>query len=372
MKIKFISVLIILILIISLSGCKMPGLSGDEGEDQGDQVLTAAAETVDAHMTEQVISSALTLQAEVEAQDGEGEAQDEGEEEGEGEGEEPPTEEPVVETTEPPPPTEVPTNTNTPEPAGPTPTDVPCNKADFITDVTIPDDTEIAPGATFDKIWRLKNVGSCEWTTGYDLVYDHGDRMNAPDDIDFTGSVQPGQTVDLAVSLTAPTEGGTYRADFKLRSSDGIVFGIGDSGNSSFYVRIVVDEPTVTPTSTETSTPTPDPRPDLHITGFVLDPSTPTKGDVVHVTITVMNQGNSASGPYTVEWWAGSNYSTPACSWPVSSSNPGGGRVLECDYAGYPSTYASITTVAKVDPAGVVDESDETNNESSMVISVDP
>ena len=55
-------------------------------------MLTAAAETVAAHMTEQVISSALTLQADVEG-DG-GEDQEEQGEEGD-EVEEPPTLEPT-------------------------------------------------------------------------------------------------------------------------------------------------------------------------------------------------------------------------------------------------------------------------------------
>lgn len=370
-----IRILIILILITALSGCNFPGQSEDGETNQGDQVLTAAAETVAAHMTEQVISSALTLQAEVANAGGEDEDQGEGEEGDDGgEADEPPTETPVVETTEPPP--QDPTNTDTPEPSGPTATGVPCNKAAFVEDVTISDDTEIAPGGIFEKTWRLKNVGSCEWTSGYDLIYDHGDRMNAPDNVDFAGSVQPNQTVDLTVTLTAPTDGGTYRADFKLRSSDGIVFGIGNSGNSSFYVRIVVGDPTITPTETATNTPTPTstatlvPKPDLQITGFVLDPATPIKGQPVHVTITVMNKGNAPSGQYHVEWWPGQNYASPACTFNVDNSNANGGRVLECDYAGYPSWYPSIVTVATVDPENVVDELDETNNVSTMEIEV--
>jgi len=44
-----------------------------------------------------------------------------------------------------------------PPPAG-------CDRAQFISDVTVPDGTTFAPGATFTKTWRLKNSGTCTWT----------------------------------------------------------------------------------------------------------------------------------------------------------------------------------------------------------------
>jgi hypothetical protein len=47
----------------------------------------------------------------------------------------------------------------------PTLTPVPCDRAAFVADVTVPDGTNFAPGTTFVKTWRLKNNGSCTWTT---------------------------------------------------------------------------------------------------------------------------------------------------------------------------------------------------------------
>ncbi len=135
----------------------------------------------------------------------------------------------------------------------------PCNWAGFIADVTIPDNTQIATGSAFTKIWRLQNLGSCTWTSGYRLTYSHGDRMNAPDNQSITaGSVPPGAMVDISVSLLAPSTPGTYQGNFLLRSSDGYAFGIGGNANESFWVRIVaIDANTATPTATHASSSTP-------------------------------------------------------------------------------------------------------------------
>jgi hypothetical protein len=141
----------------------------------------------------------------------------------------------------------------------------PCNWAAFISDITIPDNSQITAGSTFRKIWRLQNLGSCSWTSGYRLTYSHGDRMSAPDNLSITtGSVPPGGFLDVAVDLVAPSTPGTYQGDFMLRSPDGYVFGIGGAANQSFWVKIVVvntntDTPTVTltPSNTPTHTLTP-------------------------------------------------------------------------------------------------------------------
>src|ERR1051326_6274102 len=55
-----------------------------------------------------------------------------------------------------------------------------CDAAAFVNDVTYPDGSAVALGGTFTKIWRLKNVGTCTWTTSYALVYVTGERFDAP------------------------------------------------------------------------------------------------------------------------------------------------------------------------------------------------
>src|SRR6185503_7427007 len=95
-----------------------------------------------------------------------------------------------------------------------------CDQAQFIRDVTIPDGTVVAPGTTFEKIWRLRNIGTCTWS-GYQLVFDSGEAMSpVPDPI---GTVAPGQEVDVAVTFTAPTANNTYRSYWRVRNASGVL-----------------------------------------------------------------------------------------------------------------------------------------------------
>jgi len=121
-----------------------------------------------------------------------------------------------------------------------TPSEVPCDRLEFVDDITIEDGTEIDPGEPFEKIWRLKNAGTCTWTSGYYLVFDSGDQMGAPDSQQLTtGTVAPGQEIDVKVNLVAPDDPGEYRGNFKLRNPGGGIFGYGDQ-SKSFWVEIVV------------------------------------------------------------------------------------------------------------------------------------
>ncbi len=134
----------------------------------------------------------------------------------------------------------------TPPPSTPSPG---CDRAQFIADVTVPDGTLFAPGATFRKTWRLKNIGTCTWTTAYALVFVSGEQMGGPTSAAFPISVAPGQTVDLSINLTAPSVGGTYRGYWMLRNAAGQTFGIGSAADKPFWVEIRVSGPTPTPTA---------------------------------------------------------------------------------------------------------------------------
>ena len=94
-----------------------------------------------------------------------------------------------------------------------------CNAAQFVADVTVPDNSVINPGATFVKTWRLKNTGVCQWNTSYTLVYVSGTQMGGTTSVAFPGAVLPGQTVDLTVTLTAPNAYGTFRGNWQLRNA---------------------------------------------------------------------------------------------------------------------------------------------------------
>ena len=115
-----------------------------------------------------------------------------------------------------------------------------CDQAQFVSDLTAPDGSTFAPGTAFTKTWRLMNVGTCAWTTSYNLVWVGGDSIGAPLSVRLPVNVAPGQMVDVSVNLTAPTISGHYRALFKISNTSGIQFGIGVSASDAFWVDINV------------------------------------------------------------------------------------------------------------------------------------
>jgi hypothetical protein len=116
-----------------------------------------------------------------------------------------------------------------------------CYWAQFIADVTVPDGTNFAAGTAFQKTWRLKNIGTCAWTSAdVSLVFDSGELMGAPTSSALPTTVNPGQTVDITVNMTAPTAAGHYFGYYKFKSAAGGLFGIGTTANKSFWVEINV------------------------------------------------------------------------------------------------------------------------------------
>ena len=142
-----------------------------------------------------------------------------------------------------------PTPTNTPGPVTVTVPPSYCDRVQFVRDVTVPDGTMFTPGQTFTKTWRLKNVGSCAWSTSYQLVFFSGQQMSAPGSVAFTQNVAVGQTVDISVNMTAPATAGSYRGYWMFKNASGTLFGIGAQGNKPWWVDIKVSGPTATPTT---------------------------------------------------------------------------------------------------------------------------
>lgn len=124
-----------------------------------------------------------------------------------------------------------PTNTSTPV----------CDQAGFIDDISIPDGTVISAGTPFNKTWRLRNLGSCTWTSEYAVVFDSGSGggMNASASQKIGASVPPGQYIDITVPMKAPGAPGQYRDYWKMRNAAGVLFGLG-AANERFYVDIKV------------------------------------------------------------------------------------------------------------------------------------
>ena len=130
--------------------------------------------------------------------------------------------------------------TSTPIPPPPTPVPPPCDWAQFVKDVTIPDGTILAPGSRFTKVWRIRNIGACAWGPNYSLVFAGGDRMQSYNNVLLYQNVYPGQSVDLAVELVAPSTPSHYRGYWMLSNSYGANFGIGARADKPFWVDIQV------------------------------------------------------------------------------------------------------------------------------------
>lgn len=126
-----------------------------------------------------------------------------------------------------------------PAPVG-SPTPVPCNGARFVADVTVRDRTVFAANTPFTKTWKIRNTGTCTWTSSYDVVFVDGDRMGAPVIVDLPNTVPPGSEVDISIGMVAPSSMGTYRGNWKIKSDTGVLFGVGGS-SAPFYVEIVVN-----------------------------------------------------------------------------------------------------------------------------------
>lgn len=124
-----------------------------------------------------------------------------------------------------------------------------CNNSVFVSDVTVPDDTAMTPGQTFTKTWKLQNTGTCAWTTAYKVSFVSGNAMGGTA-TSLTVAVQPGQSGDISVSMTAPTTAGDAIGYWILTNDSGQNFG------TSFYVKIKVGaaaSTTGTPTATATT-----------------------------------------------------------------------------------------------------------------------
>jgi hypothetical protein len=108
-----------------------------------------------------------------------------------------------------------------------------------VIDVTIPDNTEISPGDSFVKTWRFKNLGPCTWDQDYKLIFSY-DNANGNTNwsevrpVYFPNLVAPGDTMEISITLKAPSKAGTYRGVFRLQNSNDYNFGI------EFWVQILV------------------------------------------------------------------------------------------------------------------------------------
>ena len=132
-------------------------------------------------------------------------------------------------------PTSKPTATSTSTP-------VICNWVGSVKDMTVSEGALFPSDSQFTKVWRIKNIGSCDWTKNYQLVYYDGKKMGGAA-IALPKKVAPGESIDLALPLKAPTDKGAYKGWWIMADANGKTFGSGTKADTPLLVSIrVTDE----------------------------------------------------------------------------------------------------------------------------------
>ncbi len=125
-------------------------------------------------------------------------------------------------------------------------------RATFVADVTVPDNTVMLGGSSFNKVWRVRNDGTCSWGSGgfalHSLVMTGGNMGGPTGTVEIPNqAVNQGDEVDFSVPLAAPTNPGLYRSEWKMRVDNGTLLGVGTNGAVPLYAQIVVPSNAPTP-----------------------------------------------------------------------------------------------------------------------------
>ena len=140
------------------------------------------------------------------------------------------------------PPSAPPPPTQTSNPL-PTATPVPCNRAEFLGDLSTTTGATFYPGQEFVVSWLVHNSGLCTWNPDYRIQFVSGDPMGYTAPFSFTNTVLPDESTVLNVILTAPSFSGVHRSGWLLRSDRGELFGLGPGGEEPLWIEIQVVEP---------------------------------------------------------------------------------------------------------------------------------
>jgi hypothetical protein len=115
-----------------------------------------------------------------------------------------------------------------------------CDNMKYVADVTIPDGYVAARAEVMKKTWTVKNAGPCIWTQDYKLIYGwggQGTNWNTTPPVVLSKVVNPGETIEITVQLSAPSEAGEYVAIFKLQNDKGINFPPGQQISIDIVVK---------------------------------------------------------------------------------------------------------------------------------------
>jgi hypothetical protein len=107
--------------------------------------------------------------------------------------------------------------------------------AHFLKDLTVKDDSVIAPGQAIVKKWLVKNTGEVAWPKGTYLVSLPGSTFGKDLKVEVKG-VEKDSNFELVLNLVAPLATGKHTARFQLALPNGEKFG------HKYWVNIVVSK----------------------------------------------------------------------------------------------------------------------------------
>lgn len=107
------------------------------------------------------------------------------------------------------------------------------DKLSFVEDLNYPDGMVVAPSATIEKQWKVKNIGVCNWNDGYKLKFIEGDAMGANPEQSLYPARSDTEFV-IKIKFTAPAQPGNYRSIWQAQNPDGMLFG------DPIYIDIIV------------------------------------------------------------------------------------------------------------------------------------
>jgi len=119
----------------------------------------------------------------------------------------------------------------------------------LVSDVTVPDETHLAPGQSFTKVWRVANSGELPWDPegkGLMLLHVRGDSFGAKTSTPqctTTGPPAQGETADLSIQMMAPTAPGRYEGFFRLARAAASDLEKPMRFGQHIWARIIVEDP---------------------------------------------------------------------------------------------------------------------------------
>lgn len=110
----------------------------------------------------------------------------------------------------------------------------------FVSNISVKDGSQLNPGQKFVKIWKMRNEGSSSWPENCRLSFVGGDKLSSTD-ATVVPPLLPGEDLEIAVEMVAPTKPGRYVSYWRLTQPDGTRFG------QRIWVDIIVSEETQAP-----------------------------------------------------------------------------------------------------------------------------